>query len=45
MAQEKGGLMAAIGQTIAGPRFYETDEVGRLYTQFLMLTDALNTVV
>ncbi|KAI0731336.1 Vps5 C terminal like-domain-containing protein [Earliella scabrosa] len=26
IAQEKGGLMAAIGQTIAGPRFYETDE-------------------
>ncbi|KAI0708835.1 hypothetical protein C8T65DRAFT_206433 [Cerioporus squamosus] len=26
MAQEKGGLMAALGQTIAGPRFYETDE-------------------
>ena len=27
LAQEKGGLMAAIGQTIAGPRFYENDEV------------------
>ncbi|KAI0794061.1 Vps5 C terminal like-domain-containing protein [Fomes fomentarius] len=26
IAQEKGGLMATIGQTIAGPRFYETDE-------------------
>ncbi|PIL25126.1 hypothetical protein GSI_13015 [Ganoderma sinense ZZ0214-1] len=26
IAQEKGGLMAAIGQTIAGPRFYEIDE-------------------
>ncbi|KAI0741589.1 Vps5 C terminal like-domain-containing protein [Daedaleopsis nitida] len=26
LAHEKGGLMAAIGQTIAGPRFYETDE-------------------
>ncbi|KAI0666816.1 Vps5 C terminal like-domain-containing protein [Trametes maxima] len=26
MAQEKGGLITAIGQTIAGPRFYETDE-------------------
>jgi len=26
IAHEKGGLMAAIGQTIAGPRFYETDE-------------------
>ena len=28
IAHEKGGLMATIGQTIAGPRFYETDEVG-----------------
>ncbi|KAJ6610183.1 Vps5 C terminal like-domain-containing protein [Mycena sp. CBHHK59/15] len=26
IAQERGGLMASIGQTIAGPRFYETDE-------------------
>jgi len=26
LAQEKGGLMASIGHTIAGPRFYETDE-------------------
>ncbi|OJT02912.1 Vacuolar protein sorting-associated protein vps5 [Trametes pubescens] len=26
IAQEKGGLMSAIGQTIAGPRFHETDE-------------------
>lgn len=26
IAHEKGGLMASIGQTIAGPRFYETDE-------------------
>ncbi|KAI0774784.1 Vps5 C terminal like-domain-containing protein [Trametes elegans] len=26
IAQEKGGLITAIGQTIAGPRFYETDE-------------------
>ncbi|KAH8093274.1 Vps5 C terminal like-domain-containing protein [Cristinia sonorae] len=26
LAHEKGGLMASIGQTIAGPRFYETDE-------------------
>ncbi|KAI0629115.1 Vps5-domain-containing protein, partial [Trametes polyzona] len=26
MAQEKGGLITAIGQTIAGPRFHETDE-------------------
>ncbi|TCD71851.1 Vacuolar protein sorting-associated protein 5 [Steccherinum ochraceum] len=26
MAHEKGGLMASIGQTLAGPRFYETDE-------------------
>ncbi|KAI0657964.1 Vps5-domain-containing protein [Cubamyces menziesii] len=26
IAQEKGGLITAIGQSIAGPRFYETDE-------------------
>ncbi|KAF7794252.1 hypothetical protein EIP86_005385 [Pleurotus ostreatoroseus] len=26
MAHEKGGLMATIGQSIAGPRFYESDE-------------------
>jgi len=26
IAHERGGLMASIGQTIAGPRFYETDE-------------------
>jgi len=26
IAHERGGLMASIGQTIAGPRFYETDD-------------------
>ncbi|KAJ7155346.1 Vps5 C terminal like-domain-containing protein [Mycena crocata] len=26
IAQERGGLMATIGQSLAGPRFYETDE-------------------
>lgn len=26
LAQEKGGLMATIGQSLAGPRFYESDE-------------------
>ncbi|KAH7921295.1 Vps5-domain-containing protein [Leucogyrophana mollusca] len=26
ISQERGGLMASIGQTLAGPRFYETDE-------------------
>ncbi|KIM44718.1 hypothetical protein M413DRAFT_25155 [Hebeloma cylindrosporum] len=26
LANERGGLIASIGQTIAGPRFYETDE-------------------
>ena len=26
-AHERGGLMASIGQSIVGPRFYETDEV------------------
>ena len=27
IAHERGGLMASIGQSIVGPRFYETDEV------------------
>ena len=27
MADEKGGFMASIGQTLTGPRFHETDEV------------------
>jgi sorting nexin-1/2 len=26
IAHERGGLMASLGQTIAGPRFYEMDE-------------------
>ncbi|GLB41935.1 putative vps5 C terminal like [Lyophyllum shimeji] len=26
IAHERGGMLASIGQTIAGPRFYETDE-------------------
>ena len=26
-AHEHGGLMASIGNSIVGPRFYETDEV------------------
>ncbi|KAI0073528.1 Vps5-domain-containing protein [Panus rudis PR-1116 ss-1] len=26
IAQEKGGVLASIGQSLAGPRFYETDE-------------------
>ena len=26
IAHEKGGLMASLGQSITGPRFYETDE-------------------
>ncbi|KAF9240677.1 Vps5 C terminal like-domain-containing protein [Melanogaster broomeanus] len=26
MSHERGGLMASIGQTLTGPRFYETDE-------------------
>ncbi|EGN96805.1 hypothetical protein SERLA73DRAFT_111514 [Serpula lacrymans var. lacrymans S7.3] len=26
LSQERGGIMASIGQTLAGPRFYETDE-------------------
>lgn len=32
IAHERGGLMASIGQTIVGPRFYETDEVRFPYT-------------
>lgn len=31
IANERGGLMASIGQTIAGPRFHETDEVRTVY--------------
>ncbi len=31
IAQERGGIIASIGQTIAGPRFYETDEVSLCY--------------
>jgi hypothetical protein len=31
LAQERGGIIASIGQTIAGPRFYETDEVSLYY--------------
>jgi sorting nexin-1/2 len=27
IAQERGGLIASIGQSIAGPRFHESDEV------------------
>ena len=30
IAQERGGLIASIGQTIVGPRFVETDEVQNL---------------
>jgi sorting nexin-1/2 len=30
IANERGGLMASIGQTITGPRFHETDEVRSL---------------
>lgn len=26
IAHEKGGLMASLGHSITGPRFYETDE-------------------
>lgn len=27
IAHERGGLMASIGSSLVGPRFYETDEV------------------
>ena len=27
LAQERGGLISTLGQTITGPRFYEVDEV------------------
>ncbi|TBU27285.1 Vps5-domain-containing protein [Dichomitus squalens] len=52
LAQEKGGLMAALGQTIAGPRFYETDEwfdrqkayLDSLETQLRGLVKAIDAV-
>ncbi|KAH9847575.1 Vps5 C terminal like-domain-containing protein [Lenzites betulinus] len=52
MAQEKGGLMTAIGQTITGPRFHETDEwfdrqksyLDSLETQLRGLVKAIETV-
>ena len=30
IAHERGGLMASIGQSFVGPKFYETDEVSLL---------------
>ncbi|KAH9940910.1 Vps5-domain-containing protein [Epithele typhae] len=52
LAQEKGGLMATLGQTIAGPRFYETDEwfdrqkayLDSLETQLRGLVKAIDAV-
>lgn len=35
IASEKGGLIASIGQSFTGPRFYETDEV-RFYFVFIV---------
>ena len=35
LAHERGGLLASFGQTIAGPRFYETDDVCILYLGFI----------
>lgn len=31
LAQEKGGLLASFGQSIAGPRFIENDEVSLIH--------------
>ncbi|KZT09984.1 Vps5-domain-containing protein [Laetiporus sulphureus 93-53] len=39
LAQEKGGLMASIGQSLAGPRFHETDEVTLLHRPSLQWFD------
>ncbi|KAH9888986.1 Vps5 C terminal like-domain-containing protein [Cubamyces lactineus] len=52
IAQEKGGLITAIGQSIAGPRFYETDEwfdrqkgyLDSLETQLRGLVKSIETV-
>ncbi|GBE86443.1 Vacuolar protein sorting-associated protein [Sparassis crispa] len=52
MAHEKGGLMASIGQSIAGPRFHETDEwfdrqkayLDSLETQLRGLVKAIDAV-
>ncbi|KAI0644233.1 Vps5-domain-containing protein [Trametes meyenii] len=52
IAQEKGGLITAIGQTIAGPRFYETDDwfdrqrayLDSLETQLRGLVKSIETV-
>ncbi|KAF9038440.1 Vps5 C terminal like-domain-containing protein [Panaeolus papilionaceus] len=52
IAHERGGFMASIGQTITGPRFYETDEwfdrqkvyLDSLETQLRGLVKAIETV-
>jgi sorting nexin-1/2 len=36
IANERGGLMASIGQSLAGPRFYETDEVSVFFSTDLI---------
>ncbi|KAH7907478.1 Vps5 C terminal like-domain-containing protein, partial [Hygrophoropsis aurantiaca] len=51
-AHERGGLMASIGQTLTGPRFYETDEwfdkqktyLDGLESQLRGLVKAIDTV-
>lgn len=40
MAHEKGGLMASIGQTLAGPRFHETDEVSMMMYTLTIVRNA-----
>ncbi|EMD38937.1 hypothetical protein CERSUDRAFT_47356, partial [Gelatoporia subvermispora B] len=52
IAHEKGGLMASIGQSVIGPRFYETDEwfdrqkayLDSLESQLRGLVKAIDTV-
>jgi len=53
IAHERGGLMASIGQTIAGPRFYEMDEwfdrqkayLDTLESQLRSLVKAIDSVI
>ncbi|KAJ3504216.1 hypothetical protein NLJ89_g8051 [Agrocybe chaxingu] len=43
LAQERGGLIASIGQSIAGPRFYETDEVVLWFDRQKVYLDSLES--
>ncbi|CAL1715071.1 unnamed protein product [Somion occarium] len=44
LAQEKGGVLASIGHSIAGPRFYETDEKTYLDSLELQLRGLVKTI-